>query len=144
MRPVWAAGGSAMKQAKWILAALAVLALVAVAQKPSDVYRGLTYDKSTEVKFNGEIAQLQDFDCPVSKAMGNHAIVKTTDGEIVVHTAPVKFLKEYGLELQQGLKVQVIGSKLKDSTGKDTILAREIVADNVTYRFRDANGKPIW
>jgi len=38
----------------------------------------------------------------------------------------------------------LVGSKVKDSTGRDTILAREIVADNVTYRFRDANGKPIW
>ena len=133
-----------MKQAKWIPAVLVVLALVAVAQKPSDVYRGLSYDKNTEVKLNGEIAELQDFDCPVSKAMGNHAIVKTSDGNLVVHTAPVKFMKEYGLELQTGMKVQVVGSKVKDTTGRDTILAREIVADNVTYRFRDANGKPIW
>ena len=133
-----------MKQAKWIPAVLVVLALVAMAQKPSDVYRGLSYDKNTEVKLNGEIAELQDFDCPVSKTMGNHAIVKTSDGNLVVHTAPVKFMKEYGLELQTGMKVQVVGSKLKDSTGRDTILAREIVADNVTYRFRDANGKPIW
>ena len=133
-----------MKQAKWILAVVAVLALVAVAQKPSDVYRGLSYDKNTEVKLNGEIVELQDFDCPVSKAMGNHAIVKTSDGNLVVHTAPVKFMKEYGLELQTGMKVQVVGSKVKDSTGRDTILAREVVADNVTYRFRDANGKPIW
>jgi hypothetical protein len=76
--------------------------------------------------------------------MGNHAIVKTSDGNLVVHTAPVKFMKEYGLELQTGMKVQVVGSKVKDSTGRDTILAREVVADNVTYRFRDANGKPIW
>ena len=133
-----------MKLLKWIPAVLVVLALVAVAQKPSDVYRGLSYDKNTEVKLNGEISELQDFDCPVSKAMGNHAIVKTSDGNLVVHTAPVKFMKEYGLELQTGMKVQVVGSKVKDSTGRDTILAREIVADNVTYRFRDANGKPIW
>jgi hypothetical protein len=133
-----------MKQAKWIPAVLALLALVAVAQKPSDVYRGLGYDKTTEVKLNGEISELQDFDCPVSKAMGNHAILKTTGGEMVVHTAPVKFMKEYGLELKTGMKVEVVGSKLKDSTGRETILAREIVADNVTYRFRDANGKPIW
>jgi hypothetical protein len=133
-----------MKLLKWIPAVLVVLALVAVAQKPSDVYRGLSYDKNTEVKLNGEIAELQDFDCPVSKAMGNHAIVKTSDGNMVVHTAPVKFMKEYGLELQTGMKVQVVGSKVKDTTGRDTILAREIVADNVTYRFRDANGKPIW
>ena len=133
-----------MKLLKWIPAVVVVLALVAVAQKPSDVYRGLSYDKNTEVKVNGEISELQDFDCPVSKAMGNHAIVKTSDGNMVVHTAPVKFMKEYGLELQTGMKVQVVGSKVKDTTGRDTILAREIVADNVTYRFRDANGKPIW
>ena len=133
-----------MKQAKWVVAIVAVLALAAMAQKPSDVYRGLSYDKNSEVKVNGEITDLQDFDCPVSKSMGNHAIVKTTGGEIVVHTAPVKFMKEYGLELQKGMKVEIIGAKLKDSTGRDTILAREIVADNVTYRFRDANGKPVW
>jgi hypothetical protein len=123
-----------MKLLKWIPAVLALLALVAVAQKPSDVYRGLSYDKTAEVKLNGEISELQDFDCPVSKGMGNHAILKTTGGEMV----------EYGLELKTGMKVEVVGSKVKDTTGRDTILAREIVADNVTYRFRDANGKPIW
>lgn len=133
-----------MKQAKWVVAIVAVLALAAMAQKPSDVYRGLSYDKNAEVKVSGEIAELQDFDCPVSKGMGNHAVVKTAGGEIVVHTAPVKFMKEYGLELKTGMKVEVVGAKLKDSTGRETILAREIVADNVTYRFRDANGKPVW
>jgi hypothetical protein len=133
-----------MKQAKWMVAVVILLALAAVAQKPSDVYRGLAYDKTAEVKVNGEISELQDFDCPLSKGMGNHAVVKTSGGEFVVHTAPVKFMKEYGLELKTGMKVEVVGAKLKDSTGRETILAREIVADNVTYRFRDANGKPIW
>src|ERR1051326_1384774 len=133
MRPLAAVGGSAMK-AKWVVAVVAALALVAGAQKPSDVYRGLAYDKNAEVKINGEIAELQDFDCPISKTMGNHAIVKTTGGDVVVHTAPVKFMKEYGLELTTGMKVQIVGARLKDSTGKDTILAREIVADNITYR----------
>ncbi len=133
-----------MKCAKWIPVVVALLALVAMAQKPSDVYRGLSYDKNAEAKVSGEISDLQDFDCPLSKGMGNHVILKTSGGDIVVHTAPVKFMKEYGLELQKGMKVEVVGAKLKDSTGRDTILAREIVADNITYRFRDSNGKPIW
>jgi hypothetical protein len=131
---------------KWIvsLVAVMVVALAASAQKPSDVYRGLKYDKSTEVKMNAVVEDLQDFDCPVSQAFGNHAILKTSEGSIVAHTAPVKFMKDYGLEITKGDSVEVVGSKVKDSTGKTTILVREIVKDNVTLRFRDSNGKPVW
>ena len=132
-----------MKTFRWMVAVVA-LALTVFAQKPSDVYRGLKYDRTTEVKIHGAIDEVQDFDCPISGSMGSHAILKTSDGPIVVHIAPVKFMKEYGLEINKGDNVEITGSKLKDSTGHDTILARELVKDNVTLRFRDNNGKPIW
>ena len=135
-----------MKHFRWILvvAAVVAVALAASAQKPSDVYRCLKYDKTTEVKIHGTVEEIQEFDCPISGSLGSHAIIKTSDGPMVVHVAPVKFMKEYGLEINKGDNFEIIGSKVKDSTGRDTILARELVKDNVTLRVRDSNGKPIW
>ena len=141
-----------MKNFRWMLALATVVALaVAVsAQKPSDIYKGLKYDKTTEVKIHGTIEEVQEFECPVSgmekssAILGSHALIKTADGSIVVHIAPVKFMKEYGLEITKGDSVDIVGSKLKDSNGKDTILAREMVKDNTTLRFRDKTGRPSW
>ena len=131
---------------KSVLVALAVLVLVLplASQKASDVYRGLKYDKNAEVKLNGSVEEVQEFDCPVSQALGYHALVKTTGGTLVVHTAPVKFMKQYGLELAVGDKLEIVGAKLKDAAGKETVLAREITRDNATFRFRNTEGKPIW
>ncbi len=135
-----------MKAAKALLGIVVGLAvaLAASGQKPSDVYKGLKYDKATETKIHGVVDDVQNFDCPISKALGNHLILKTKDGSIVVHTAPVKFMREYGLEIDKGDNIEVTGSKQKDSNGQDTVLAREVVKDNVTLRFRDDNGKPVW
>src|SRR5690242_17962448 len=119
-----------MKNFRWMLALATVVGLtVAVsAQKPSDIYKGLKYDKTTEVKIHGTIEEVQDFECPISgnerngaAILGSHAVLKTSDGPIVIHIAPVKFMKEYGLEINKGDNVVVVGSKVKDSTGKDTI-----------------------
>ena len=84
-----------MKNFRWMLAVVAVvaLALAASGQKPSDVYRGLKYDKTTEVKIHGTVEEIQDFDCPISGSLGSHAVLKTSDGPILVHVAPVKFMK---------------------------------------------------
>ena len=106
-----------MKNFRWMLVGVAVVAvaLAASGQKPSDVYRGLKYDKATEVKIHGSVEEIQDFDCPISGSLGSHAVMKSSDGSIVVHVAPVKFMKEYGLEINKGDNVEIIGSKVKDS-----------------------------
>jgi hypothetical protein len=134
-----------------ILIALAVLAVVTLAlaqaqkaAKPGDVYAHVKYDKKAEVTVPGVIADIQHFDCPVSAAFGQHVVLKTTDGDIVVHTAPVEFMRKYGLELQVNDKVTVLGSRVKDGAGNWTIVARHVTRDNVTYRLRDEEGNPYW
>lgn len=129
-----------------LLAVVVVLALgtVASGQKQGDAYNGLKYDKATEVRIHGTVEEVQNFDCPISRALGNHLLLKTSSGEVVVHTAPLKFVQQYGLELAKGDNLEILGSKQKDSAGRDTMLAREIVRDNAIFRFRDETGKPVW
>jgi len=128
---------------------LEVIFLVAVpafalAQRPGATYDGLKYDKTSETRIAAVIEQVQEFECPVSAAFGHHVIVKTISGPMVVHTAPVKFLQHYGIELKAGDKISVLGSKLKDGAKRDTMLAREIARDTDVFIFRDQQGKPLW
>jgi hypothetical protein len=133
-----------MKRNLLVILAVPVLVLTAFSQTPSDLYRGLKYDKSTETTVYGTVEEVQDFDCPVSMAYGNHLVIKTLTGQVVVHTAPVKFLKTYQFDLKKGDTLEVLGSKQKDAAGRDTVVAREVVRERATFRFRDEKGKPYW
>ena len=124
---------------------LLAMATFAVAQRPGTAYEGLKYDKATEARVAAVVEEVQQFDCPISQALGHHVVVKTTVGPIVVHTAPVKFLQQFGgIDLKAGDQISVLGSKLKDSAKRDTILAREIVRGSDTFIFRDQQGRPLW
>ena len=131
---------------RFLLTALAVLALAALVwgQSAKDTYKGLKYDKKTEGKFAGKVDEVMDFDCPVTQTMGNHVALKTLTSRMIVHVAPVKFMKEYGLELNKGDEIEVLGSKLKDANGDETLLAREIIKGNQRIIVRDENGKALW
>jgi hypothetical protein len=124
---------------------LVAIAIFATAQRPGATYDGLKYEKGAEVRIAAVIEEVQEFDCPVSRALGHHVLAKTPNGSMVVHTAPVKFMKEYGgIDLKVGDQISILGAKLKDTEKRDTMLAREIVRGNDIYIFRDANGKPLW
>ena len=134
-----------MKTKLSIVFTVLALVLAAFAQKPSDLYRGLTYDKGAETKVFATVEEVQEFDCPLSQAYGHHVAVKTTSGQMLVHTAPVKFLQDMGgWDLHKGDNLEIVGSKVKDAAGRNTILAREITWNNETFRFRDDQGKPLW
>jgi len=138
-----------LKIVLWIVALLALVALFvipAVAQeKPAQQkYARLQYDKAAEVKVLGTIEDIQDFDCPVTKGQGAHVVLRTADARILVHVAPVSYLKQYGVVLKKGEKLQVIGARMKDGEGGDTMLAREITSNEIVLGVRTPDGKPLW
>lgn len=115
------------------------------AQKPDATkYSRLKYDKAAEVKVVGVVEEVQDFDCPVSNAEGVHVILRTADTRILVHVAPVSFLKQFGIVLKKGEKLAIIGARMKDGEGGDTMLAREITSNEVVLGVRTPDGKPLW
>ena len=112
--------------------------------EPNGKYARLRYDKAAEVTVVGVVEEVQEFDCPVSNAMGNHLILQTSEGRLLVHVAPVKFLKEYGIVLKKGDKLSVTGAKMKDGDGGDTMIARQIVSNELVVAVRTPDGKPLW
>src|SRR5437899_3014038 len=64
---------------------------------PKARYSRVKYDAAAEVTVVGRLEEIQEFDCPVSNAMGSHFIIRSVDSTIVVHVAPVSFMKQNGI-----------------------------------------------
>lgn len=132
----------------FLAATLAPTALGQTQNKPTDKsgdkYARLKYDKAAEVTVQGTVEEVQEFDCPVTATLGSHVVLRTADGTILVHVAPVKFMKQYGIELKKGSKLKVTGARFKDGEGGDTILARQITSDEMVLEVRTPDGKPLW
>lgn len=129
----------------WALTVLvALLACVALAanQAPANG-NAPKYDKATEVKLKGTVADVRDYNCPISGTMGAHLTLKVQDGTIELHLAATKYVKSYEMVFNKGDEIEVLGSKVKFN-GADTILAREITRGQDVFVFRDEKGKPVW
>ena len=102
------------------------------------------YDPAAETVFKGAVDEVRDRECPVSRGVGSHVMLKLAEGKIIeVHIAPAKFVKSYEVTFNKGDQLEVTGTKV-DFEGVQTILAREIKRGSDTFAFRDKEGKPIW
>ncbi len=102
------------------------------------------YDKATEVKLKGTVADVRDYNCPISGTMGSHLTLKLQDGSTIeLHLAATKYVKSYEMVFSKGDEIEVVGSKVKFN-GNETILAREITRGQDSFVFRDEKGKPVW
>lgn len=101
------------------------------------------YDTSKQTVIKGTVAEVREYQCPVSGSIGIHLIMKQDTGAVEIHVAPAAFLKKYEIEIKKGDQVEIQGAKFTYE-GKPAVMAKVIAADNVTYAFRDQNGKPLW
>jgi hypothetical protein len=128
----------------WLAALVVLAAQIAAAQAQQAAPVVPKYDAATEATFKGTITDISDRNCPISGTMGFHFVLKLEDGKTIeVHVAASRFMKEYGLALNKGDQVEVLGSKVKFG-GADTILAREVSRGEEVFVFRDKTGKPAW
>jgi DNA/RNA endonuclease YhcR with UshA esterase domain len=131
----------------WRIAAMILLLGVAtasltVAQKPAEE-AAPKYDVSAETKFKAVVDEVKDRECPISRGMGVHLMVRS-DGKVYeLHVAPTKFVKQYEVAFEKGDELEIKGIKTKFQ-GVDAILVREIKRGNDDFLFRDPEGKPIW
>lgn len=117
-----------------VVAVVVLLTLLARRQEP------VTYDVAKEAKISGTVQDVQEYYCPVTDDRGTHLVLKTDNGEVLIHVALARFLRRQNIEFAPGDKVEVLGSQIKS----DAMIARQITRGGDTYIVRDASGKAVW
>jgi len=123
-----------------VILAVLLLVLGVNFQRPSSVQGAALYNPADEVTLKGVVQDVQEFDCPVSEGeLGSHLMLKTTDGVVQVHLAPVRIMSGQNIKFAPGDQIEVIGAKVRVA-GKKGVIAREIVRGNEDLVFRDRAG----
>jgi len=123
-----------------VILAVLLLVLGVNFQRPSSVQGAALYNPAEEVTLKGVVQDVQEFDCPVSEGeLGSHLMLKTTDGVVQVHLAPVRIMSGQNIKFAPGDQIEVIGAKVRVA-GKKGVIAREIVRGNEDLVFRDRAG----
>jgi len=122
----------------FIAAVAGLLMSAAWAQTASKT--GPKYDVKNEVKIKGVVEEVRQVP---GQFEGTHLVVKTDSKTVLVHVAPVDFLKEIDTSFSKGDQVEVVGCKAPDAT-EEEILAREITVGQNTTTLRDDKGIPVW
>lgn len=124
-----------------VILAVLLLVLGVNFQRPTSVQGAALYDPAKEVTVKGFVQEVQEFDCPVSEGeLGSHLMLKTADGVVLVHLAPVRIMTGQKLTFAVGDQIEVIGAKVRVA-GKNGLIAREITRGNESLVFRDRDGK---
>lgn len=100
------------------------------------------YDRATEAKFKGVIADLKIPEKGAEKQIA-HLTVKSGDDTWDLYLCPKYFMDDMGISFAKGDEISFTGSKVKDGNA-DMILTRELVKGTDTLEFRDEKGNPVW
>ncbi len=109
--------------------------------RPVSAQGAALYNAADEVVVSGLVQEVQEFDCPVSEGeLATHLMLKTANGVVQVHLAPVRIMSGQKLSFAPGDQIQVVGAKLR-LNGTKGVIAREISRGSETFIFRDNEGK---
>ncbi len=135
-----------MKTKTLLLAALLAAPALALAQGGPPPGKGMgaarMFDPATVTTVSGTVVA----ENRVDRGMGHkgvHLVVKTADGEVVVHLGPDFYVDAQPLKLAKGDAVTVKGSRITFE-GKPTILAVTVTKGGATMNLRDDKGAPAW
>lgn len=124
-----------------VVTAALLLVLGVSFHRPAPAQGAALYNPANEVVLKGVVQEVQEFDCPVSEGeLGSHLMLKTANGVVQVHLAPVRIMQGQQLTFAPGDQVEVVGSKIRLS-GTNGLIAREITRGNESIIFRDREGK---
>ncbi len=99
------------------------------------------YDPGTVTTVAGEVAGVQEV--TGRRGGGIHLDLKTASGASHVHVGPAWFLKDEGLTLAAGDRVEITGSQVSVN-GQPTLLAQVVKKGDQAVALRDLNGVPVW
>jgi DNA/RNA endonuclease YhcR with UshA esterase domain len=126
-----------------LLVGLAAATVALTQEKNPPAQNNYSYDTATQVTVTGRVSDARDYSCPVSGTVGAHIFVSTSSGEIEVHLAPARFMKQNEISIHTGDSVTVTGSRFSFE-GKPALMAKSVIDDRDTYTFRDGKGRPLW
>jgi hypothetical protein len=133
-----------MRNLKIIVGAVTVLLIVLLtavtSKKDND---SLAYNPANEMTAVGTVQEVQEFYCPVTDDRGTHVVLKTDRGEILVHVAISRFMRDHKFTINPGERLQVAGAKIRFH-GKEGMIAREIIRGDEVFTLRNTAGKPVW
>ena len=133
-----------MRNLKIIVGVVTVLLIVLLtavtSRKDND---SLAYNAANEMTAVGTVQEVQEFYCPVTDDRGTHVVLKTDRGEILVHVAIARFLRDHKFVINPGERLQVAGAKIRYH-GKEGMIAREIIRGDEVFTLRNTAGKPVW
>jgi len=111
--------------------------------RPISAQGAALYNASDEVVVGGLVQEVQEFDSPVSEGeFASHLMLKTRDGVLQVHLAPVRIMAGQKLSFAPGDQIEVVGSRIK-LNGQRGVIAREISRGGETFIFRDREGRLV-
>ncbi len=136
-----------MKSSNYVLGALLAVVLVAVLvllfnapERPAATKGATIYDSAREVVVKGAVEKVWDFACPESNGeLGRHLLLRTSQGHMQVHLAPVRMMRHQSMTLAVGDQIEVVGSQVRVWERSD-ILAREITRGTEIMVIRDRKG----
>ncbi len=126
------------------MALVAVLVLLFnVAERPAATKGASIYDLTKEVAVKGVVEKVWDFACPESDgAVGRHLLLRTSQGHMQVHLAPVRMMRHQPMTLAVGDQIEVVGSQVLVWDRND-MLAREITRGTDMMVLRDRQGNVL-
>jgi hypothetical protein len=133
-----------------LAAVVAAAAFPAAAEEPAAPTRGMRgprgpgsrlYDPKTVGTLTGEVVAVRRLEG--RRSAGVHLELMTGDGTVAVHLGPAWFLEKERLQIGQGDKVEITGSRVSIG-GKPAVIAQVVKKGDTAVALRDMNGVPVW
>ncbi len=133
-----------MKTINYVVIAAVVLLVIVLSSLTSRKEKGPpAYNAAAETTVSGVVQETKEFSCPISEDQGTHLVLRTNQGDLLIHVAPARFLRSQGFRFNPNDQVSVVGT-LVNYQGQDAMLAREITRGNEVLIVRDHQGLPLW
>jgi hypothetical protein len=104
---------------------------------------GKMYNPKTVETKTGEVVSVGKITPMKGMSQGVHIMLKIAKETISVHLGPDWYIKNQGIKIEPGDKVEVKGSRITFQ-GKPAIIATDIKKGNEILKLRDENGFPVW
>ncbi|MFP3984270.1 MAG: DNA-binding protein [Desulfurivibrionaceae bacterium] len=102
------------------------------------------YDTGTVETVSATVAKVEKIRPMPGMSYGVHLSVKTESGEtLAVHLGPAWFLKEEEMEIEDGDKLEITGSRVEFER-KEAMIAASVKKKGKILKLRDEDGFPLW
>ncbi len=101
------------------------------------------YSPNTIETIYGDVVSVDKATSGRGMYYGVHLIVKTEEETLSVRLGPEWYMKDQGITVIQGDKVEIKGHRISDR-GEPAIIAAEVTKGDEILKLRDESGLPFW